>query len=75
MKLMISVDIILMTFRQQIKPKSNKQFSQSCDQNFSTKWSRVSSLKSQILTTGTTAVMIANRVKHDLNSVHTAPLF
>ena len=50
MKLMISVDIMLMTLRQQINPKQNS--SQSCDLNFSTKWSSVSSRNLQVSVTG-----------------------
>ena len=55
---MICVEIMFMTFRQQTNLKHKIVFSQSCDLNYSTKWSRVSQQNYKVSFTGmpTTAV-------------------
>ena len=73
MKLFISVDIMLMTFRQKLT-QNEPVFSQSCDLNFSTKWSRVWSQNWQSVT-DIRLLSIADRVKHDVNSVHSSWIF
>ena len=57
-RLMICVEIMFMTFRQQTNLKHKIVFSQSCDLNYSTKWSRVSQQNYKVSFTGmpTTAV-------------------